>query len=48
MTGKENSNPNLPNTLLKDASTNGAVGTRQTIISQKALIQAATKNNRQF
>uniref|UniRef100_A0ACD5WWV8 Uncharacterized protein n=1 Tax=Avena sativa TaxID=4498 RepID=A0ACD5WWV8_AVESA len=47
-TGKENSNPSLQNTLLKTASPTGAVGTRHHIISQKALIQAATKNNRQF
>jgi len=42
-TGKENSNPNLQNTLLKTASPTVAVGTRHHIISQKALIQAATK-----
>jgi len=47
-TGKENSNPNPQNTILKTVSTTGAVGTRHTIISPNTLIQAATKNNRHF
>jgi len=46
-TGKENSNPNLQN-IVKTASTTGALGTRQNMISPNVLIQAATKNNRMF
>jgi len=43
--GKENSNPNQQNSLLKNAST---TGTRPNLISPNALIQAATMSNRHF
>uniref|UniRef100_M8B050 Uncharacterized protein n=1 Tax=Aegilops tauschii TaxID=37682 RepID=M8B050_AEGTA len=41
-TGKENSNPNLQNTLLQTASTTGTLGTRHNVIAPNTLIQAAT------
>jgi alkylated DNA repair dioxygenase AlkB len=44
--GKENSNPNLQNTLQKTAA--GAQGARHNVISSNTLIHASTKNSRMF
>uniref|UniRef100_A0A8R7UPP0 Uncharacterized protein n=1 Tax=Triticum urartu TaxID=4572 RepID=A0A8R7UPP0_TRIUA len=43
--GKENSNPNLQNTLLQTASTTGTLGTRHNVIAPNTLIQAATMHS---